>query len=254
MLTQSCGNVLPVDWNTSHARSLQLAVLNLPADPSQIVRQRTYDLLDGDADDDELANDLDLHSLILNSQNNEPIVSAEEVLQEIDEIMRDQLTSGLGSSASTTNESSPCIDCSLPAIVTAGESGLSPLTLCGERERLSVTHLNEVIIELERMIQSQSEVLINELAFRDELEFEKELKNSFISLILTTQNKKRQLSLDRKKGSAASTGTLSGSSSLDSVKYLTTIIPFNPESGPPDIRAMQVLIKSEYASPYTSSL
>lgn len=244
MLTENFGNVLPVDWNTSHARSLQLAVLNLPNDPNA-VKHSSNDLTDGDVDDEELAKDLDLHSLILNSQSDEPVVSVEEVLQEIDDIMRDQLTSGLGSSVSTTNESSPCVD--LPALMNAEGNRFSPLTLSCHRQRLSVTHLNEVIIELERMIQSQSEVLINELAFRDELEFEKELKNSFISLILVTQNKRRQLSLDRKKEPS---GSISGSSSLDSVKYLTTIIPYNPESGPPDVRAMQVLIKSKPELPF----
>ena len=244
------GNILPVDWNKSHARALQLAVLNLPTDASPVRKQNASDLVEGNVDEEELAKDLDLHSLILSSQHQEPVISVEQVLEEIDELMRDQLTSGIGSSINTTAESSPSLEGSLPHLLTTDGNGLSPLMHSEMRDHLSVTQLNEVIIELERMIQSQSEVLINELAFRDELEFEKELKNNFISLLLVTQNKKRQLGPDKKnnKSGSPSSGLMSASSSLDSMKYLTTVIPYEPDAGPPDIRSMQVLIKSEWVN------
>ena len=41
---------------------------------------------------------------------------------------------------------------------------------------MSSAELNELYLDLELMIKDYSEVLINELAFRDELEYEKELK------------------------------------------------------------------------------
>jgi hypothetical protein len=40
-------------------------------------------------------------------------------------------------------------------------------------------------------IKDYSETLITELALRDELEYEKELKNQFISLLLSIQKKRR---------------------------------------------------------------
>ncbi len=46
---------------------------------------------------------------------------------------------------------------------------------------------------MEMEIRDLSESLIAELALRDELEYEKELKNQFISLLLSIQNKKRHL-------------------------------------------------------------
>lgn len=49
------------------------------------------------------------------------------------------------------------------------------------------------------MIKDYSETLIQQLALRDELEYEKELKNSFISLLLSVQNKRRQFNLEKKK-------------------------------------------------------
>lgn len=55
-------------------------------------------------------------------------------------------------------------------------------------------------MEMEMLIQELSETLINELALRDELEYEKELKNSFISLLLAVQNKRRQYHVEKKRG------------------------------------------------------
>lgn len=59
---------------------------------------------------------------------------------------------------------------------------------------LTIAQLNELYMELEQVIQLKSESLIHLLATRDELEFEKELKNQFISLLLSVQNKRRYLS------------------------------------------------------------
>lgn len=69
-----------------------------------------------------------------------------------------------------------------------------------ELQYLSSTQLNELYMEMEMLIQELSETLINELALRDELEFEKELKNSFISLLLAVQNKRRQYHVEKKRG------------------------------------------------------
>ena len=60
-----------------------------------------------------------------------------------------------------------------------------------ELETWSVSQLNEFLSELEWRVQHHSETLIAELALRDELEFEKELKNTFISLLFNVQNKRR---------------------------------------------------------------
>ena len=49
------------------------------------------------------------------------------------------------------------------------------------------------------LIREFSETLIAELALRDELEYEKELKNTFISLLLAVQNKRRQYHVERKR-------------------------------------------------------
>lgn len=56
-------------------------------------------------------------------------------------------------------------------------------------------------MELEVLIREFSETLITELALRDELEYEKELKNTFISLLLAVQNKRRQYHVEKKRSS-----------------------------------------------------
>ena len=70
---------------------------------------------------------------------------------------------------------------------------------CVELGGWSVSQLNEFLSELEWNVQHNSETLIAELALRDELEFEKELKNTFISLLLNVQNKRRQMAANHKK-------------------------------------------------------
>lgn len=65
---------------------------------------------------------------------------------------------------------------------------------------MSISKLNEVLMEMETIIRELSETLISELALRDECEYEKEMKNSFISLLLAVQNRRRQFHVDKKKG------------------------------------------------------
>jgi hypothetical protein len=57
------------------------------------------------------------------------------------------------------------------------------------------------------LIREFSETLIAELALRDELEYEKELKNTFISLLLAVQNKRRQYHVERKRTGRTNTTT-----------------------------------------------
>lgn len=129
---------------------------------------------------------------------------------------------------------------------------------------MSIAQLNDLYMEMEVLIREFSETLISELALRDELEYEKELKNTFISLLLAVQNKRRQYHVEKKKGKmqssmTSSTQSLNGQngtarpnglgvgSSLDP-KYLTTVIPYHLDAGPPDNHALQVLIKSKRLS------
>ena len=129
-----------------------------------------------------------------------------------------------------------------------------------ELKEMTISQLNDLYLEMEVLIREFSETLISELALRDELEYEKELKNSFISLLLAVQNKRRQYHVEKKKGKmqssmTSSTQSLNGQNgtarpnglnvSSNDPKYLTTVIPYHLDAGPPDNQALQVLIKSK---------
>jgi len=68
-----------------------------------------------------------------------------------------------------------------------------------ELKQLSSSQLTELLGEMESLIAALSETLIAELALRDELEYEKELKNQFISLLLAVQNRRRQHHVTKKR-------------------------------------------------------
>lgn len=188
-------------------------------------------------DDDEGTRELDLHSLLISSIPNvddKVVVSVEDVLEEIDcMMMQEDVTHSptIGSASSVVSKLSSMTksadDCHT-------FSKLNPPAMTQNLRCLTTSQLNECYVELERIIQEYSSTLIQELARRDELEFEKEVKNTFISILLGIQNRKRQIHLDMKKGR-----------SVPITKFLTTVIPFNPEMGPIDVACLQVLIKSE---------
>ncbi|KAG0412323.1 hypothetical protein HPB47_010529 [Ixodes persulcatus] len=178
---------------------------------------------------------LTLHALILSSLQQEPIFTAEQVLEEIDEIMQENVPAEEVPSADSSPEKADD-----DAITKNAISSL----VYGERlKTLSAPELTEVLVELERLIREHSETLIQELALRDELEFEKELKNSFISLLLSVQNKRRHFHIDRRKGRPASVTSHNG----PEPKYLTTVIPYNVDKGPPSNASLQILIKILHA-------
>ncbi|KFM60072.1 Fasciculation and elongation protein zeta-2, partial [Stegodyphus mimosarum] len=218
-LTGNFGNMLPIDWSKSYARKLQINCLNL----NEKIDQESGDELD--VSDDEMAKDLDLHSLIISSLQQEPMFTAEQVLEEIEEIMQEDEV--------PIEESQDEVDgeCELKET-----NHISSILYEEKLKTLTNSQLNEVYLELERMIQENSEVLIQELALRDELEFEKELKNTFISYLLTIQNKKRQHSTEKRRGRSH------GGNSIDA-KFLTTVIPYSVENGPPNNHTLQILIK-----------
>ncbi|KRT82809.1 hypothetical protein AMK59_3406 [Oryctes borbonicus] len=177
-----------------------------------------------------------MHALILGGlhQDAEPLKTAEEVIQEIDDMMQEESSSlerspGSRASLIDTNET----------LEKAKEVLSSPLYEDKLRD-LSLSQLNELFMELEVLIREFSETLISELALRDELEYEKELKNTFISLLLAVQNKRRQYHVEKKRSSKSN--GVRPPNGLDP-KYLTTVIPYHLDSGPPDNQTLQVLIK-----------
>ncbi|XP_066145328.1 fasciculation and elongation protein zeta-2 [Euwallacea fornicatus] len=229
-ITGNFGNILPIDWSKSYARKLQIDSLHLEQQP-----QTPDDDLDLSSEDEQVASDLDMHALILGGiqQDNEPLKTADEVIQEIDDMMQeDECSVDEIPHQRDSFENSEVME-------KAKEVLASPLYEDKLRD-LSLSQLNELYMELEVLIREFSETLISELALRDELEYEKELKNTFISLLLAVQNKRRQYHVEKKRSTKS--GTLKTSNGLDP-KYLTTVIPYHIDNGTPDNQTLQILIK-----------
>ncbi|XP_042867542.1 uncharacterized protein LOC122250266 isoform X2 [Penaeus japonicus] len=220
-ITGNFGNILPIDWSKTYTRQQYLPVLNLNEAKSPGTNEETGNAEEDaeEEEEEEVAQDLDLHHLILNGLSAEPVKSAEEVIREIDDIMQE----GSSSEDEGVEESTSSGENSQDSSVRP----LPPPLYADKLKNMSVAELNESVMELELVIREYSETLINQLALRDELEYEKELKNSFISLLLQVQNKRRNFNVEKKKQK----------------KYLTTVIPYDVGHGPPENQTLQILIK-----------
>ncbi|KAK7906914.1 hypothetical protein WMY93_015526 [Mugilogobius chulae] len=263
-LTDNYGNVMPVDWKTSHTRSLHLPTLNL-IEPEKLDNQ-SLDL----SDDEDLREQMDMHSIIVSSISDEPLFTAEQVIEEIEEMMQE-------SPDPEEDESPSHSDLSMLSQDLQGLRRSGSNTSYEDRLRqLSVSELTETLEEVETTIRRFSEELIQALALRDELDYEKEVKNSFISLLIDVQNRQkehRDLLRKRKKiRSTVTTGpngqriasthipgtqlTIEGLSNAiqngirqtfgntgGDKQYLTTVIPYEKKAGAPSVEDLQILTK-----------
>nr|XP_035977337.1 fasciculation and elongation protein zeta-2 isoform X6 [Halichoerus grypus] len=221
-LTDNYGNVMPVDWKSSHTRTLHLLTLNL-SEKGVIEEIEEMMQESPDPEDDETPTQSDRLSMLS---------------QEIQTLQR--------SSTSRYEE---------------------------RVKRLSVSELNELLEEIETAIKEFSEELVQQLALRDELEFEKEVKNSFISVLIEVQNKQKEHKETAKKkkklknGSSQNgknershmPGTRFSMEGISNViqnglrhtfgnsggekQYLTTVIPYEKKNGPPSVEDLQILTK-----------
>jgi len=168
----------------------------------------SIDLIDQDDDDDEdLDEQLDMHSIILVTDhfNSEPVLTAEQVISDIDDILQDM-----------TPDSGYADD-------------FFDLSRSMEKAKIkcqTIESLQETINDLEHSIKHLSGILVDELAHRDEFEFEKETKNTFISLVLNIQNK-RQFHQGDKRAKRRSLLGLTTSTSVDAGIFLNTVIPYD---------------------------
>lgn len=168
-----------------------------------------------------------------------PPLSADQVISEIEDMMSD-----VPRDASLDGEHSS------PRVTPTAIESNTDLTVLHDfkfghqtKEGLlgqSIHDLNEVLNDMEVTIRNYSEVLVADLALRDELAYEKELKNSFISLLLDVQKKRRDTAVADKKHNRRSMPAASG---RDTNSYLTTLIPYTPQKGAPTVEQLQIYIK-----------
>ncbi|GAA6067792.1 fasciculation and elongation protein zeta-2 isoform X1 [Tachysurus ichikawai] len=187
-LTDNYGNVMPVDWKTSHTRSLHLPSLNL-------VQQAKEESVNLDlSDDEELREQMDLHSIIVSCVNEEPLFTAEQVISEIEEMMQETPDPDVDQCVSLPDLS--ILSQELHTLRHSSSTSSYEESLYG----MKVCELEALLDEVEKKIRVFSEELIDQLALRDELDFEKEVKNTFISLLIDVQNRQKEVVKKRRKG------------------------------------------------------
>ncbi|RXN01035.1 Fasciculation and elongation protein zeta-2 [Acipenser ruthenus] len=139
------------------------------------------------SDDEELREQLDMHSIIVSCISDEPLFTAEQVIEEIEEMMQE--------SPDPEDDEMPSQSDRLSLLSQEIQTLKRSSTNNSSEERvkrLSVAELNELLEQIETAIKDYSEELIQQLALRDELEFEKEVKNSFIEVLIEVQNKQKE--------------------------------------------------------------
>ncbi|XP_026041526.1 fasciculation and elongation protein zeta-2 isoform X2 [Astatotilapia calliptera] len=227
-LTANYGHVMPVDWKRSRTRSLHVPTINLEEKP------RKADVALELSDDEELRDQLDMHSIIVSCIAEEPLFTAEQVIEEIEEMMQDSPDMEAEHNPSQSDLSMLSVDVQQPNSCPDYEERM---------KALSIAELNERLEETEMKIRRFSEELVQQLALRDELDFEKEVKNSFISALIDVQNRQKEYreALKKKKKLKGGAGTSQGLP--EKTSYLTTVIPYEKKGHPPSIEDLQILTK-----------
>ncbi|KAF6776009.1 hypothetical protein AHF37_03932 [Paragonimus kellicotti] len=168
-------SVTPFQWHSSNVFRAYIESLNL-AD-FQKSESLNFDL----PEDDDLTFAFDHHSLItsqLPDSYDEPIKTADEVIREINLIMghgeedeeEDVVFSPFGDECFS--------NISLPQrTAVVGTDLFSEANL----NNLSLNQLNALLEDLEECVREYSAVLVQELAYREELDFEQEQKDVFIA-------------------------------------------------------------------------
>ncbi|GBP22257.1 Fasciculation and elongation protein zeta-2 [Eumeta japonica] len=86
-LTGNFGNILPIDWTKSFSRKMHIPTLNLADNKKGSPEEEV-----GSSEDEAVAGDLDMHALILGGLHHDhecPVKTADEVIQEIDDMMQE---------------------------------------------------------------------------------------------------------------------------------------------------------------------
>uniref|UniRef100_A0A3B3DE99 Fasciculation and elongation protein zeta 1 (zygin I) n=1 Tax=Oryzias melastigma TaxID=30732 RepID=A0A3B3DE99_ORYME len=206
-----------------------------------------------------------------NCLNDEPLITADQVIEEIVEMMENSPDPG-ETEEEDEEESSHCSSRTNPSLLEEIRQLSQASNNNCSYEGLSLmpsSALVELLHRVEAAIREYSEELVNQLARRDELEFEKEVKNTFITALMEVQNRQKEQRESNKRkrrdkalslqggGTRFSMEGLSnilqtgirqtfGSSGNDK-QYLNTVIPYEKKGTPPSVDDLQMLTKILYA-------
>nr|XP_034996084.1 fasciculation and elongation protein zeta-1 isoform X1 [Zootoca vivipara] len=221
--------------------------------------------------------------------NEDPLLTADQVIEEIEEMMEnspdpeeeeDILEEDDG--GETSSQADSVLLQEMQALTQTLNNNCSyegyPIFRAWGLKHMSVSELSELLDRIEVAIRDYSEELVQQLARRDELEFEKEVKNSFITVLIEVQNKQKEhrevmkrrrkekgLSLQSSRIERATQMPLKrfsmeglsnilqtsirqtfGNSANDK-QYLNTVIPYEKKGYPPSVEDLQMLTNILFA-------
>ncbi|XP_006740337.2 fasciculation and elongation protein zeta-1-like, partial [Leptonychotes weddellii] len=207
--------------------------------------------------------------------NEEPLLTADQVIEEIEEMMQnspdpeeEEEVLEEEDEGETSSQADSVLLREMQALTQTFNNNWSYEGL----RHMSGSELTALLDQVEGAIRDFSEELVQQLAHRDELEFEKEVKNSFITVLIEVQNKqKEQRELMKKrrkeKGLSLQSSRIEkgnqmplkrfsmegisnilqsgirqtfGSSGTDK-QYLNTVIPYEKKALPPSVEDLQML-------------
>lgn len=281
-ITDNYGLVQPLDWINSRTRKLHIPALELS------FNSKESGDINGNSKSEEdmntLQKEMDLHRLIeynvyteMNATELSPSIkldgrykdvqTADEVIQELEEIMLDaeeqdaafddelQQQTGIiiGDNDSIGLYSSDTDFTSDESSVLHGGRALGSPSSQDESDRatvlksMSINELSEELNNMDQTVKLLSEDLLNQLNLRDEMLYGKEVRNAFISKVLEVQYKQEQFQQNSKAHIGRYRfGKLSKSFSTSNTaapgRFLTSVIPYE-DGAAPTLEDLQALIK-----------
>uniref|UniRef100_A0A673Z685 Fasciculation and elongation protein zeta 1 (zygin I) n=1 Tax=Salmo trutta TaxID=8032 RepID=A0A673Z685_SALTR len=213
-----------------------------------------------------------------NCLSEEPLITADQVIEEIVEMMENSPDPGETEeedeeeSGHSSSKTSPSL---LEEIRQLSEASNNNMPSYEGLSLMPSSALVELLCRVESAIMEYSEELVTQLARRDELEFEKEVKNTFITALMDVQNRQKEQRDTGKRrrrsdkglslqGNPASmpmkrfsmeglsnilqTGIRQtfGSTGTDK-QYLNTVIPYEKKATPPTVDDLQMITNILYA-------
>uniref|UniRef100_A0A4X1VGB6 Fasciculation and elongation protein zeta 1 n=2 Tax=Sus scrofa TaxID=9823 RepID=A0A4X1VGB6_PIG len=186
--------------------------------------------------------------------NEEPLLTADQVIEEIEEMMQnspdpeeEEEVLEEEDGGETSSQADSVLLQEMQALTQTFDNNWSYEGL----RHMSGSELTELLDQVEGAIRDFSEELVQQLARRDELEFEKEVKNSFITVLIEVQNKqKEQREMMKKrrkeKGLSLQSSRIEKGSQMP-LKYLNTVIPYEKKASPPSVEDLQMLTNILFA-------
>ncbi|CAD5231995.1 unnamed protein product [Bursaphelenchus xylophilus] len=241
-LTGNYGNILPLDFNKSQIRKREIDVLSL--DTPKASDEGAHCSEEESLDEEDLRHSMDLHQIIPddNSLTSEHIpVSADQVIEEIDEIMQtcDLMRSMMTDKTESVDSMYSSMRSPFASLQVENElkqKHIEALSFSKEDlTQMSQSKLLALSTEMENLIITYNSELVSELARRDELEYENEIKNKFITLLVGIQDKRRKFMSERKKKKIPDNAALP--------QFATASIPFDDTQRFPKLSTLESLIK-----------